>query len=64
MADPKLHPNGASYDEERLIARGVVDAALEDERDAIGTVRISPTLACFIECRIAMALREYAHHCL
>ena len=58
--------DGASYDEERLIAHGVLDAALEDERDATGTAIISPTLACFIECRIAMVLREYkyAHRCL
>jgi hypothetical protein len=51
--------DGASLpDEAYETADAIVEAALEDERDHKGHVELSPTLACFLTCRIAQAIRE------
>ena len=57
---PDIHKfDGYSRDIPRLIAQGVIDAAIEDLRDATGEAELDPLLACFLECRIAMAVRGY-----
>jgi hypothetical protein len=57
-SEPKTFDGAGTDDEVRAIAKAVLDLAINDEIDHRGAAAISETLACFIECRIADALRK------
>lgn len=58
VAEPKTFDGKGDDDGARVFAKAIVDLAINDEIDHRGSANVSETLACFLECRIAEALRK------